>query len=79
MNKLIKTEILEALSEYGVLTRTELKAEILKSEKRTAIRLKKVKSDLADRIADVAVAKAERSKVNDIEKRVVTLENFQFA
>lgn len=83
MQKSTKTEILEALKEYGVVTHSELKSvlrdEILKSERRTAIRLTKVKNDLANRIANVAVAKEERSKVEKIEKRMTTLENFAYA
>lgn len=78
-DKSIKVELLEALKEYGVVTRSELSSEILKSERRTAIRLTKVKNDLAERVANLAVAKEERSKVEKIEKRVTTLENFQFA
>ncbi len=78
-----KSNLSEALKEYGVVTRSELKSvlnsEILKSERRTAIRLTKVKNDLAGRIANLAVAKEERSKVEKIEKRVTILENFQFA
>lgn len=78
-----KSNLSEALKEYGVVTRSELKSvlnsEILKSERRTAIRLTKVKNDLAERIANLAVSKEERSKVEKIEKRVTTLENFQFA
>lgn len=94
MQKNTKLELLEALKEYGVLTKdllptalkeygvatkTDLHTEILKSEKRTAIRLTKVKNDLAGRIVNVAVAKEERSKVEKIEKRVSTLENFVYA
>lgn len=92
MAKSIKTEIFEALKEYGVVTQSELKKqlsnyptkvdlkiEILKSERRTAIRLTKVKSDLAQRIAGVAVAKEERAKVERIDKRVTTIENFIYA
>lgn len=79
MTKSIKVELLEALKDYGVVTRSEMSSEILKSERRTAIRLTKVKNDLAERIANLAVSKEERSKVEKIEKRVTTLENFQFA
>lgn len=78
-----KSNLSEALKEYGVVTRSELKSvlnsEIVKSERRTAIRLTKVKNDLAERIANLAIAKEERNKVEKIEKRVTTLENFQFA
>lgn len=76
--EILKSEIPQILSEYGVVTHTGLKQEILKSERRTAIRLTKVKNDLADRIANLALAKEERSKVERIDKRVTTLENFQF-
>ena len=87
-----KNDLSNALKEYGVVTQSELKRElsnyptkddlkleILKSERRTAIRLTRVKNDLAIRIANVAVAKEERSVVEKLEKRVTTLENFQFA
>lgn len=94
MTKSIKTEMLEALKEYGVVTHTELKFvvkdEILKSEKRTDFKLKKLerslaikitksKNDLSDRIANLALAKEERNKVERIEKRVQTIENFLYA
>lgn len=116
MAKFTKTEIVEALKDYGVLTKkdmpvifqeygvatkSDLHTEILASEKRTdlklanlkteikkdltrlerslTIKITKSKNDLADRIANLAVAKEERSKVERIEKRVTTLENFVYA
>lgn len=74
-----KTNLSDALKDYGAVTKTDLKQEILKSERRTAIRLTKVKNDLSNRIVNVAIAKEERSKVEKLEKRLTTLENFQFA
>ena len=77
--EILKSDLPKILSDYGVVTKTDLKQEILKSERRTAIRLTKVKNDLANRIANLALAIEERSKVDKIEKRVNTLENFQFS
>ena len=99
--EILKSELPQVLSDYGVVTKTELKQEIVASEKRTdlklnslrieikkdltklerslAVKITKSKKDLAERIANLAVAKEERSKVEKIEKRVTTLENFQFA
>lgn len=104
MQKTTKSELFEALKEYGVLTKKDLpvifneygvvtkkdlRAEISASESRTDLKLNKLersltikitksKNDLAERIANVAIAKEERSKVERIDKRVTTLENFQF-
>lgn len=77
--EILKGELPQILSDYGVVTKIDLKQEILRSERRTAIRLTKVKNDLAQRIASVAVAKEERAKVERIEKRVTTIENFIYA
>ena len=74
-----KKDLPKAFQEYGVATKDDVDTVILHSERRTAIRLTKVKNDLAQRIANLAVAKAERNKVERIEKRVDTLENFQYA
>ena len=105
MVKTTKTEIIEALKDYGVISRENL-AEALKEygvltkkdmpaifkdygvatqndltrlERSLTIKITKSKNDLAGRIANVALAKEERSKVERIEKRVVTLENFAYA
>ncbi len=88
--KTLREELPSILSNYGVVTKTELHTEILASEKRTDIKLKKLersltikitkaKNDVADRIANVALAKEERTKVERIDKRVTTLENFVYA
>ena len=90
MQKTIKTEILEALKEYGVLTKADMPAifkehgvvtqkDLTRLERSLTIKITKSKNDLAERIANVALAKEERSKVEKLDKRVTTLENFQFA
>lgn len=73
--EILKSELPTILDRYGVVTKVDL----IKSERRTAIKLTKVKNDLANRIANVAVAKAERNKVEKLENRVTTLENFQYS
>ena len=90
MVKSTKSEILEALKEYGVATKTDLvilekkidvkmDLKLKKLERSLTIKITKAKNDLAGRIANVALAKEERSKVEKIESRVTTLENFVYA
>lgn len=81
-----KTNLSETLGEYGVATQKDLvvlenkiDSKLKKLERSLTIKITKCKNDIAERIANVAIAKEERSKVEKLEKRVITLENFQFA
>jgi len=69
-----KKDMPNLFKEYGVATKKDL----IKLERSLSIKITKSKYDLAGRIANVAIAKEEHSKVEKIEKRVATLENFQF-
>lgn len=85
-----KTNLSGALKEYGVTTQKDLVSlekkidvkmdlKLKKLERSLTIKITKSKNDLAQRIASVAVAKEERAKVERIEKRVTTIENFIYA
>lgn len=84
MANLTKADLLQIFKEYGVVSKKDMrglatKHDLAKVERSLAIKITKSKNDLANRIANVAIAKEERSKVGKLEKRVTTLENFQFA
>ena len=89
MASLTKSDLLQIFKEYGVVSKKDMpnlfkeygvatKKDLIKLERSLSIKITKSKYDLAGRIANVAIAKEERSKVEKIEKRVATLENFQF-
>jgi polyhydroxyalkanoate synthesis regulator phasin len=70
-----KKDMPNLLKDYGVTTKKDL----TKLERSLSLKITKSKNDLANRIANVAVAKAERNKVEKLENRLTTLENFQFS
>lgn len=81
---LLKSELPLALKDYGVLTKKDIthlasKDDLKRVERSLTIKITKSKNDLAQRVATVAVAKEERSKVEKIDSRVTTLESFVYS
>lgn len=87
MAKSTKSEILEALKEYGVLTKKDMpdifkehgvatQRDLNRLERSLTIKITKSKNDLADRIANLGLNKAQATRVDKIEKRVKDIETF---
>ncbi len=90
MAPLTKSDLIQIFKDYGVVSKKDMpnllkdygvttKKDLTKLERSLSLKITKSKNDLANRIANVAVAKAERNKVEKLENRLTTLENFQFS
>jgi hypothetical protein len=72
MQKSTKLEVLQALKEYGVVTKSDLHTEILASEKRTDLKINSLKMEIKkdlNKLERSLTIKITKSK-NDLANRV---------
>lgn len=76
MTPLTKADIVGILKDYGVTTQSDLDSKLKTLERSLTIKITKSKNDLAGRIANLGMSKAQADRVQKIENRVQDIETF---